>query len=200
MKYKINRKMESNCNDKKEKNIIMEHKDSNNSYEERIYKFYIDNANEPDDIFEKKLKKEINKCESMINIKRIKEKNKEHTRSQSKNDLNYKIPKRLNSNIMPKSKETQSMFLFSEISKNKMKEDDMNISSIEESEQICSSQKKRNKKKTKRNYDFDQINNKEKKERYYTQFDSKKDNNNKEGIIEIKSDKDSLVNILSDLI
>jgi len=178
----------------------MEHKDSNNSYEERIYKFYIDNANEPDDIFEKKLKKEINKCESMINIKRIKEKNKEHTRSQSKNDLNYKIPKRLNSNIMPKSKETQSMFLFSEISKNKMKEDDMNISSIEESEQICSSQKKRNKKKTKRNYDFDQINNKEKKERYYTQFDSKKDNNNKEGIIEIKSDKDSLVNILSDLI
>ena len=74
----------------------------------------------------------------MKNIQRIKMKNKEHMKFQSKKDFNYKRPKRLKSSIIKnKSQETQSIFLFSEINKNKMEEDDMNISSIGEIEKIC---------------------------------------------------------------
>jgi len=113
----------------------------------------------------------------------------------------------LNSSIITKSKENQSIFLFSEITKNKMKEDDMNISSIDISQNIYSSQIQSNKKKTKRNYGFDQINKEKINQKLYNQFDNKKDNENhkennenKKIIMEIKSDKDSLMSILSDLI
>ena len=86
-----------------------------------------------------------------------------------------------------------------------MKEDDMNISSIDISQNIYSSQIQSNKKKTKRNYGFDQINKEKINQKLYNQFDDKKDNeNHKENyenkITEIKSDKDSLMSILSDLI
>jgi len=194
--------IESSSDSNKEKNnIIMEDKDNNNFGEKDIYKLYIDNENESDDNFQKKLKKEIIKCESMKIIKRIKEKNKEHIKSKSKKDLNYKRSKRLKSSIIKnKSKETQSVFLFSEINKNKMEEDDMNISSIGKIEKICVSPKKRNKMKVKRLFSYAKINNEKKKERSCNQFEGKENNENGEGRIEIKSDKDSLISILSDLI
>lgn len=191
--------IESSSDSNKEKNnIIMEDNDNNNFGEKNIYKLYIDNVNDSDDNFQKKLKKEIIKCESMKNIKRIKEKN---IKSKCKKDLNYKRPKRLKSSIIKnKSKETQSIFLFSEINKNKMEEDDMNISSIGKIEKICVSPKKRNKMKFKRLFSYAKINNEKKKERSCNQFGGKANNENEEGRIEINSDKDSLINILSDLI
>ena len=59
--------------------------------------------------------------------------------------------------------------------------------------------KKKNKKKVKRLFNYT-INKEKKKERSYNQFDGKEANENEEGKVEIKSDKDSLISILSDLI
>ena len=82
-----------------------------------------------------------------------------------------------------------------------MKQDDINVSSIDESDKacICVSPKKANKTKVKRHFVSVQINNKQVKEKLYNQFDNQKDNENEEGRVEIKSDKDSLISILSDL-
>ena len=43
----------------------------------------------------------------------------------------------MNSAIIPKSRETQSQILFSELNKNKIKQDDTNVSSIDESDKTC---------------------------------------------------------------
>jgi len=203
--------MDSNYESKMEKNnIIGEIKESNISGEDEIYKFFIDHADEPDNDFQKKIQKEIKKFESKKNLKKIKKDNNVRRKSQSKKDFNFKRPKRMNSVIIPKSRESQSQFLFSELNKNKMKQDDINVSSIDESDKacICISPKKANKTKVKRNFGSVQINNKQIKERIYNQFDAKKvkedhkennKNENEEGRVEIKSDKDSLISILSDL-
>ena len=45
--------LESNCDSQKEKNNIMDKEDNDNYGEDEIYKFFIDNANEPDDNFQK---------------------------------------------------------------------------------------------------------------------------------------------------
>ena len=202
--------MESNYDSKNEiNNIIVAKKESNISGEDDIYKFFLDNANDTEDHFQKKLKKEIKKYES---IKKTKKENNDRTKSQSKKDLNYKRPKRMNSVIIPKSREAQSQFLFSELNKNKMKQDDINVSSIDESDKACVyvSLKKANKTKVKKHFGSVKINNKQIKEKIYYQFDGKKGNENhvendeieneiEEGRVEIKSDKDSLISILSDL-
>ena len=186
--------IESNSDSKKEKN------------KDEIYKFFIENANEPDDNFQKKLKREIKKFESFKIVKKEDGDNRKNRKNQSKKDLSYKRPRRLNSVIIPKSKPTKSQFLFSEVNKNKMKEDDINLSSIDDSVKACASPKKANKEKVKRHFGSLQINNKQIKERFYNKYDGKKDNKNhvedkgsEEGIVEIKSDKDSLISILSDL-
>ena len=188
--------------DKKSKNI---------SNEEDIYKFFIDNASEPDDNFQEKLEKEIRKVESIKKTRKKKVKETDIKRkSQSRKDIKYKRPKRMQSVIVPRSKETQSQFMFSEITKNMMKNDDINISSIGEDEKCCSSPKKgkANKNKVKRAFASIQINNQQLKERILQNIDKKIDDKddkefneseNKEGRIEIKSDKESLISILSDL-
>lgn len=194
--------IESNSDSKKDdNNIIFEKKESNISGEDDIYKFFIDNANEPDEYFQNKLKKEIKKFESLKHLKKVKKEGGERRKSQSKKDFHFKRPRRMNSVIIPKSKETESQFLFSELNKNKMKQDDINVSSIDESDKacICVSPKKANKAKVKWNFDSVQINNKQVKEKLNNQFDGKKDNENEEGRVEIKSDKNSLISILSDL-
>ena len=194
--------IESNSDSQKDdNNIFFEKKESNISGEDDIYKFFIDNANEPDDNFQNKLKKEIKKFESLKHLKKVKKEGGERRKSQSKKDFHFKRPRRLNSVIIPKSKESQSQFLFSELNKNKMKQDDINVSSIDESDKacICVSPKKANKTKVKRHFGSLQINNKQVKEKLYNQFDNQKDNENEEGRVEIKSDKDSLISILSDL-
>ena len=197
--------IESNSDSKKDKNNIMDKEDNDNYGEDEIYKFFIDNANEPDDNFQKKYKKEIKKFQSFKNVRKEEGENRKHSKYQSKKDLHYKRPRRLNSVVIPNTKPTKSQFLFSEVNKNKMKEDDINVSSIDDSVKACASPKKANKKKVKRHFGSLQINNKQIKEKFY-KFDDKKinenlkeDNESKEGIIEIKSDQDSLISILSDL-
>ena len=198
--------IESNSDSKKENNNIMDKEDNDNYGEDEIYKFFIDNANETDDNFQKKFKEEIKKFQSYKNVKKEEGENIKNRKSQSKNDLQFKRPRRLKSVIIPKSRPTKSQFLFSEENKKKMKEDDINVSSIDDSVKVCVSPKKANKKKVKRHYGSPQMNNKQIKEKFYNKFDGKKDNENhiednekKEGIVEIKSDKDSLISILSDL-
>lgn len=186
-------------------------KRKNNSKEEDIYKFFIDNASEPDDIFQEKLEKEIRKVESIKKTKKKKVKETDIKRKwQSRKDIKYKRPKRMQSVIVPRSKETQSQFMFSEINKNMMKNDDINISSIGEDEKCCSSPKKgkTHKNKVKRAFASIQINSQQLKERIFQNMDKKIDDKddkeineseNEEGRIEIKSDKESLISILSDL-
>lgn len=186
-------------------------KSNNNSKEEEIYKFFIDNASEPDDNFQIKLEKEIKKVES---LKKTRKKKVQETavigrKSQSRKDIEFKKPKRMQSVIVPRSKETQSQFMFSEINKNMMKNDDINISSIGEEEKFCSSPKKANKNKVKRAFGSIQINNQQIKDRILKNMDNKKEDKdykefnvseNEEGRIEIiKSDKESLISLLSDL-
>ena len=199
--------LESNCDSQKEKNNIMDKEDNDNHGEDEIYKFFIDNANEPDDNFQKKLKKKINKFKSFKSVKKEEGENRNHRKYHSKKDLQLKRPRRLNSVIIPKSKPIKSQFLFSKVNKKKMKEDDINVSSIDKSVKACVSPKKARKKKVKNYFSFLQINNKQLKEQFNNKFDSKIDNENhieenesKEGIVEIKSDKDSLISILSELI
>ena len=160
-----------------------------------IYKFFIDNAKETEENFQKKLKKEIKKVES------IKKKNKKiHRKSLTKDEIKYKRPKRMNSVIV--QKETQSLFMFSEYSKNLMVNDDISISSIGfKNERVCLSPKKINKKKVKRAYGSIQMNNKQIKERIRQKIEKNIEDNNNNEIkkMEINSDKDSIISILSDL-
>lgn len=163
-------------------NIIYNNNNANNSY---IYKFFIDNANETEENFQKKLKKEIKKVES---INKLNKKDNHQRRSLSKGDLKHKKPKRMNSVIIRKSNDSQSLFKFSEYSKNLMIIDDISISSIGyKKERDCNSSKKANKKKIKRKYGSIQMNNKQIKERI------------KQKIEKNDSDKDSIISILSEL-
>lgn len=199
--------IESNSDSKKEKINNMDDLEYNGNFgEDEIYKFFIENANEPDDNFQKKLKKEIKKFGSLKHVKKESGKNRERRYSQSKKDINDKRPRRMNSVIISKSKQTKSLFLFSEMNKKKMKEDDINVSSIDESIQACASPKKANKTKVRKHFGSVQINNKEIEKKFYNKIDDKKNNENLiennenvEGRVEIKSDKDSLISILSDL-
>ena len=111
----------------------------------------------------------------------------------------------MNSVIMPKSRETQSIFLFSEVNKKLMKDDDLNISSIDENnnnEYIP--QKKKNEK---RQFGSIQINKRQIKDKFINKVNENSKNEKKQknkdntlGEVEIESDKDSLISILSDLI
>ena len=79
--------IESNSDSKKEKINNMEDLEYNGNFgEDEIYKFFIENANEPDDNFQKKLKKEIKKFESFKNVKKVKGENKGRRKSQSTKD------------------------------------------------------------------------------------------------------------------
>ena len=172
------------------KNFIIFDKESNDSHS-NIYKFFIDNANEPEENFQKKLKKELKKVEN------IKNKKKAISRKDLKLGTN-----RLNSVSIRKNKDYQSVFRFSEISKNLMINDDINVSSIDENNDSLGN--KTNKKKVKRSFGSVQYNNKQIKERIKKKiskdiYDDKDNNNKIKSKIEINSDKDSIISILSDL-
>ena len=192
----------SSSNNNKENNIIFDKAD--NESLSNIYKFFIDNANESEEIFNKKLKKELKKVENMKQNKgKEKEKEKEKINKMKrkpmcKKDLKYKKHKRLNSFVVPKMPETQSVFMFSELNKNLMKDDDINVSSIGEHGQTPNNNTK--KKNFRRAFGSIQINNRQVKEKIHKQMD---DDENKGKLLvdkqEINSDKDSIISILSDL-
>ena len=197
--------LNSNSNSSnKNKNKIFD-KLSSDSHE-KIYKFFIDNANEPDENFQKKLQKELKKVE---NLKQNKEKDKgkktrDKRKSHSRKDINIKRPKRMNSVIVAKTRETQSIFMFSEINKKLMVNDDIELSSIGENDKFMSQNNNNNKKYIKRGYGSIRINNRQVKEKIQQKIseniDTEKEkdfeNNNQ---VEINSDKDSIISILSDL-
>ena len=166
-------------------NIIYYNNNFNDSY---IYKFIIDNPNETEENFQKKLKKEIKKIES------INKPNREdiHQRNPlSKGELKHKRPKIMNSVEVRKSRDSQNLFKFSEYNKNLMINDDISISSISyKKERICTSPKKVNKKKFKREYGSIQMNNKQIKEKIKQKIEKKEETN---------SHKDSIISILYDL-
>ena len=184
-------------------NIIFDK--SSKGSQSKIYKFFIDNANEPDENFQKKLKKELKKVEN-LSQKKDKDKDKKskfRRKSIIRKDLPYKRPKRLNSVIVPKSRESQSIFLFSEINKKLMVNDDLSLSSIGEQNVNLTPDINNNKKKIKRVFGSIQMNNKQIKERIQEKM-SKDIKEDKENIYKTaskmeNSDKDSIISILSDL-
>ena len=183
--------LNSKKNNSKENFIIFD-KASNDSHS-NIYKFFIDNANEPEENFHKKLQKELKKVENLKKNNNSKPKRK----SISRKDIEFK-PKILNSVIFQKNKDTQSAFMFSEKNKNLMKNDDINISSIGEKNNIDSPKNNSISKKVKRTYGSIQFNNKQIKEKIKKKIT--KDINNDEICKNvINSDKDSIISILSDL-
>lgn len=192
---------DSSNNNKKEKN---KHKNKN-IFEKgdrdslsNLYKFFIDNANEPEDNFNKKLKKELKKVEKMNN--NINEKVRK--KSINKTNINKKKAKRINSVIIQKKRKDQSAFLFSEITKNLMKNDDLSLSSIGNSSMNDLNNNKANKKVVKRKFSSIQINNRKIKEKLQEKMIKDKDNQKNILIVdknESNSDKESIISILSDL-
>ena len=179
-------------------NIIYDKKIDNNDNDSYIYKFIIDNANETEDNFHKKLKKEIKKVESINKLK--KECNNHQRKSLSKKESKYKRPIRMNSVIVQKSSDIKTLFMFSEYNKNLMINDGISISSISlKNENICTSPNEKNKKKIKRQFGSIQMNDNKIKERIKQKINKVKDENEKKNE-EIISDKDSIISILSDLI
>ena len=166
-----------------------------------IYKFFIDNANEPEDNFNQKLEKELKKVENLNHNH-----NNEHNREEkvgresvnkNKNSPKKKKPKRINSVIVKKRK-GQSAFLFSEKTKNLMKNDDISLSSIGNNENDLDNSNV-NKKSIKRKFASIQINDRRIKERIQEKMKKDKKNN---FIVEkdiSNSDKDSIISILSEL-
>ena len=183
--------IENNNKDIDKGNIII-FDNANNDSQSDIYKFIIDNANEPEENFDKMLKKELKKVEHLKNHKNKDKKN------ESKKGLKLQ-PKRFNSVVFLKKRKTQSIFQFSEINRNLMKNDNIEISSIS-GESNCDL----NKKKIKRKYGSIQINSRQikakiKKKMKKGKFDDKNNNNKIINKIDINSDKDSIISILSDL-
>ena len=173
------------------KNIIFENGDKDSLA--KIYKFFIDNAYEPEENFNKKLKKELKKVENL------------NYNKNEKVNINKKKAKRTNSVIVQKKKKVkgQSAFLFSETTKNLMKNDDLSLSSIGNSSADDLNNNKVNKKAKKRKFASIQINNKKFKERFQEQM--KKDKDAHKNILDMdkngsNSDKEFIISILSDLI
>jgi len=197
--------LDSNSSNMSKDNNIIFDKISKNS-PTKIYKFFIDNANEPEENFQKKLEKELKKVEN-LNQKKDKDKDKKikiRRKSISRKDLPYKRPKRMNSVIVPKQRKTQSIFMFSEANKKLMVNDDLSLSSIGEQKINLTPDKDINKKTAKRVYGSMQINDRQIKEKLQKTSKDIKDEENKiynnKSKVEIDSDKDSIISILSDLI
>jgi hypothetical protein len=115
---------------------------------------------------------------------------------------NKKKAKRINSVIIQKKRKDQSAFLFSEITKNLMKNDDLSLSSIGNSSMNDLNNNKANKKVVNRKFSSIQINNRKIKEKLQEKMIKDKDNQKNILIVdknESNSDKESIISILSDL-
>ena len=192
---------ESRKHHKKEKNKQKGERDSLSN----IYRLLIDNANEPGDSFNKKLKKGLKKVENLQNHHEHNHNKEEKSRKKSinKNSPNKKKPKKFNSVKIRQKEKRQSAFLFSELSKNLMKNDDnISLSSISVNNEKNMKENKVNKKPNKRKFASIEINIDKIKERL--QKEMEKDKDKKKNIIitdkdESSSEKESIISILSDL-
>jgi hypothetical protein len=158
--------------------------DSNdNNY---IYKFIIDNVDEPEDNFHQKLKKEIKRVES----KRYNNTNQSNSNIGRAFTSKKKDRNSIKVNASEKSNQKLNLFNLSEKTKNLMVGDDINVSSI--NDDILKSPEK-------------------KQTKIFTDLEDKKDDSNKNILneaqldmnnnsIEINSSHESLMSILSGLI
>ena len=168
--------LESNSDNCKKGNISIFIKEDNDD----IYKFIIENADEQDHIFEKKLNKELKKLEKQ-NKEKIKNKTKKRNTIVAGKKVSYK-----------------SSFKFSEINKNNMSNDNLNLSSIgEDKNYLLSPNYNRN--NNKRIFGSIQINDQKIKDRIINKIKFEEKSNNDINSSEINSDKKSLINILSNL-
>ena len=199
--------LDSNSNNSnKKENIIFDKLSNGNDPHSKIYKFFVDNTNENEEHFHKKLKKELKKVENQkLNID--KDKNRKLKRkSLSKKEVNYKIPQKMNSIKVGKNRETQSIF-FSEVNRKLMINDDIEVSSIGENNNVniqSTPKNSINKKKIRKVYSSIKMNDKKIKERIKEKMDNdskgeKENIYNTVSKMEIKSDKDSIISILSEL-
>ena len=126
----------------------------------------------------------------------------------SKKELRLKRPKRINSDKLEKHGETQSIFMFSKISKKLMIKDDIELSSIGEDNKYVNYTPDINngKKQIRREFASIQINNKTIKEKLKQKMNEDlKDENEKDinyvtaSKVEVNSDKNSIISILSEL-
>ena len=182
--------LSSENNNENENNIILNK--CNDSKDSNIYKFIIDNANEHEEIFNLKLKEELKKVEN------IKQKKNQKRKSVSKKDLRYKHkPKRLNS-VTDINRDKQSIFMFSEINKKLMADDDISISSIGEQNINLPPPTK---KVIKRGHGSLNINSNQVKERLKESLINRLNKKKKNHLDkkEDNSEKDSIISILSDL-
>ena len=193
---------ESSEHYKKEKN--KQNGDRDSLY--NIYKFGTDNAKESEENLNQKLKKELKKVKNFEHSHENNHNNKEEKlrrKSINKNNPNTKKPKRHNSFIISKKKKVPNSFLFSEITKNLMKnDDDISISSIGINNPNDLKDNKVDKKVIKRKFASIEINNRKIKETL--QKEMEKDKDNKKNVFssdneESNSEKESIISILSDL-
>lgn len=166
-------------------NIInTENNCDNDSKDNFIYKFIIDNADESEDNFHKKLKKEIKEVETkksnannknVNNSRRTQISNKKHDKNNIKVNMSEKSEKKINP------------FKYSEITKNLMVGNKIEVSSINDDSL----------KSPERNHSKIITTLKDKKEDTNKNLNDKNNSNNQIGI---NSSHESLMSILSDLI
>ena len=99
--------------------------DDDSNYDYSIYKFIIDNANDSEDKFIEKFNKELKRV-GTNKIKREKEKNNTNIfKSLTKKKNNH-----CRKSLFIKNDKKLNLFYFSEVAKNLMEEEDLNISEI----------------------------------------------------------------------
>lgn len=196
-KLRKNKKEEYKIENNENNMYILDNSSSNSN----IYKFFIDNAFEEENNFNKKLKKELKK---VVNLQKNKDTNtdiiKTKGKSLSKKDLKLR-PRKINSVISNKKKDVQSIFMFNEINQKLMENDDINVSSIAGDND--SKNNKLNKTNIKRTFGSIQMDNKQIKDQIKNNLskiiDIDKDGNKRLSRNDLNSDKESIISILSDL-
>lgn len=196
-KLRKNKKEEYKIENNENNMYILDNSSSNSN----IYKFFIDNAFEEENNFNKKLKKELKK---VVNLQKNKDTNtdiiKTKGKSLSKKDLKLR-PRKINSVISNKKKDVQSIFMFNEINQKLMENDDINVSSIAGDND--SKNNKLNKTNIKRTFGSVRMDNKQIKDQIKNNLskiiDIDKDGNKRLSRNDLNSDKESIISILSDL-
>ena len=192
-KFKSNKEIFLDLDLKKFKKELTKIKDKLNAKE--------DNLSPKPKIKSKKSKK--NKKESYENkAELVSPKKKSNDKSSIINLTSKK--KEYSSSVLPKHKQTQSQFLFSEINKKLMADDELNLSGISSRNM---SPKMNYKSKLKDDIYYSQINNfkifdeniKNKINEDIIEEDKSKENDKENLEFQINSDKESLISILSDL-
>lgn len=166
----------------KENNESKDNESKDNDY---LYKFIIDNADESEEIFHKKLEKVIKKVETQNKLK--KDKNIYRALTTKKRKDNKDVIRCISANKTNKS----NIFVFSEKAKNLMTNDDIELSSISSAYKMLKTAK-------------DELASNNRLSRNYNNTEKNNDNNiffgEEENKIINKSRRDSIVSILDNLI